>query len=113
MYRGQLFQDDPVKCHKQKEIMDLSDLATGRSEGSLAAILLTDVSRAITLVENWESGSMRANGDSSPVKVTEFWPESSGGRPSSRAQLGWWPVYFFGLGKRPHPPRRTRKDGAP
>jgi len=60
MYRGQLFQDDPVKCHKQKEIMDLSDLATGRSEGSLAAILLTDVSRAITLVENWESGSMRA-----------------------------------------------------
>jgi hypothetical protein len=31
MYRGQPFQGDLEKCHKQKEIMDLSDLATSPS----------------------------------------------------------------------------------
>ncbi len=29
MYRGQPLEGDLEKCHKQKEIMDLSDLATG------------------------------------------------------------------------------------
>jgi hypothetical protein len=38
-----------VKCHKRKEIMDLSDLATALAETSLAAILLTDVNRAEAL----------------------------------------------------------------
>jgi hypothetical protein len=31
MYRGQVFEGDLEKCHKQKEIMDLSDLATSPS----------------------------------------------------------------------------------
>jgi len=40
MYRGQLFQGDLVKCHKEKEIMDLSDLATGLSRNQLSGDLV-------------------------------------------------------------------------
>jgi hypothetical protein len=40
MYRGQLFKDDLVKCHKQKEIMDLSDLATGPNRNQLSGDLV-------------------------------------------------------------------------
>jgi len=40
MYRGQLFKDDLVKCHKEKEIMDLGDLATGRSRNQLSSDLV-------------------------------------------------------------------------
>ena len=38
MYRGQPFQGDLEKCHKQKEIMDLSDLATSHRQPNAAQV---------------------------------------------------------------------------
>ena len=41
MYRGQPFQGDLEKCHKQKEIMDLSDLATSPRQPNAAQVTVS------------------------------------------------------------------------